>query len=47
MADKLAAIRYEVALANRPGGKPLVEHYERVCIENNGPFGQVAIPEAH
>jgi len=38
---------YEVALANQPAGKPpLIEHYERVCVENNGPFGNVAVLSA-
>ena len=35
---------YEVALAHQSDGKaPLIEHYERVCVENNGPFGNVAV----
>lgn len=35
---------YEVAYANRPAGKPpLIERYERICVENNGPFGNVAV----
>lgn len=35
---------YEVAIANKPGAKePLIERYERICVENNGPFGNVAV----
>jgi len=34
---------YDVALANTSDGHKLHEHYERVCVENNGPFGQVAV----
>jgi hypothetical protein len=34
---------YEVAVANTPNGEVLHERYERICIENNGPFGQVAV----
>lgn len=35
---------YEAARANNPGGKePLDEHYERICVENNGGFGNVAV----
>lgn len=38
---------YEVALANRKNSKePLIERYERPCVENNGPFGNVAILSA-
>jgi hypothetical protein len=38
---------YEVAYANQPAGKPpLVERYERICVENNGPFGNVAVLSA-
>jgi hypothetical protein len=36
---------YEVPLANHPGKGLIADHVERVCIENNGPFGQVAIPK--
>jgi hypothetical protein len=39
---------YEVAVANTPDGSLKHEQYERICIENNGPFGQVAItPPKH
>ena len=34
---------FETALANTPDGKPLIERYERICVENNGPFGNVAV----
>ena len=34
---------YEVAVANTADGHLQHERYERICIENNGPFGQVAI----
>jgi hypothetical protein len=37
---------YEVAVANTPDGHLQHEHYERICIENNGPFGQVAVTPA-
>jgi hypothetical protein len=32
---------YEVPLANHQGTQPVADHYERPCVENNGPFGQV------
>jgi hypothetical protein len=34
---------YEVEAANTADGHLQHEHYERVCIENNGPFGQIAV----
>jgi len=34
---------YEVTAANTTNGALLHEKYERICIENNGPFGQVAV----
>ena len=34
---------YDVALANTRDQRRVHEHYERVCVENNGPFGQVAV----
>lgn len=38
---------YEVASANQaPGKPPLIERYERICVENNGPFGNVAVISA-
>jgi hypothetical protein len=32
---------YEVPLANHKGTALIADHYERPCVENNGPFGQV------
>ena len=32
---------YEVSLANHKGNELIADHYERMCVENNGPFGQV------
>jgi hypothetical protein len=41
-ADKPDGWHYEVAPANRPG--PLLhERMERICVENNGPFGGGAV----
>jgi len=37
---------YEGEVANRPGKPPLDEYYERICVENNGGFGQVATTQA-
>jgi hypothetical protein len=39
---------YEVAYANQPDKSkpPLIENYERICVENNGPFGNVAVLSA-
>jgi hypothetical protein len=34
---------FEGALANTADGKPIVERYERICVENNGGFGNVAV----
>ena len=34
---------FDGQLANRPGKPPLPENTERVCVENNGGFGSVAI----
>jgi hypothetical protein len=34
---------YEVILANNPGKQPIADHYERMCVENNGPFGQLSV----
>lgn len=42
-ADSIDGWHYEVALANRPGQPLLHEHPERVCVENNGPFGGGAV----
>jgi hypothetical protein len=41
--DKINGWHYEAAVANAPGQPLLHEHYERICVENNGPFGQVAV----
>jgi hypothetical protein len=29
--------------ANNPGKPPVGDHFERICVENNGGFGQVAV----
>jgi hypothetical protein len=42
-ADPIHNWHYEVNVANTPDGRLLHEGYERICIENNGPFGQVAV----
>lgn len=34
---------YEADVANRPGKPVLHERWERICVENNGPFGGGAI----
>jgi hypothetical protein len=34
---------YEVSVANRPGQPVLHERPERICVENNGPFGGGAV----
>ncbi len=34
---------YQAREANNPGGPRIADHYERICVENNGGFGQVAI----
>ena len=44
--DGIDGWHYEVAEANTPDGTLKHERYERMCIENNGPFGQVAIAPA-
>jgi hypothetical protein len=44
VADKTNGWHYEVPLANSPGGKePIGDHLERICVENNGGFGQLAV----
>jgi hypothetical protein len=43
VADKTNGWHYEVPLANAPGKEPIADHYERICVENNGGFGQVAV----
>ncbi len=47
VADKTDGWHYEVPLANNPNGPPIGDHYERICVENNGGFGQVAITSRH
>jgi len=41
--DKSNGWHYEVPLANNPGKPPQGDHFERICVENNGGFGQVAV----
>jgi hypothetical protein len=43
VSDPIDGWHHEVALANTPDGQPLIERYERICVENNGPFGNVAV----
>lgn len=44
LQDEPDGWHYEVAYANQPAGKsPLIERYERICVENNGPFGNIAV----
>lgn len=38
VAAKTNGWHYEVPLANNPDGKPVGDHFERVCNENNPPF---------
>lgn len=42
-ADKPDGWHYDVKPANRPGQPLLHEHLERICVENNGPFGGGAV----
>jgi hypothetical protein len=35
---------YEVPLANNPDKAAIGDHFERICVENNGGFGRVAVP---
>ena len=42
-ADKPDGWHYDVAVANRPGQPVLHEKSERLCVENNGPFGGGAV----
>lgn len=37
---------YEVEPANHDGPSAIDEAYERICVENNGPFGNVAVISA-
>jgi hypothetical protein len=41
--DKENGWHYEVPLANNPGKPPIADHFERICVENNFGFGQVAV----
>lgn len=44
--DKPNGWHYEVPLANNAEGKaPIGDHFERICVENNGGFGQLAAPQ--
>jgi hypothetical protein len=42
-ADEPDGWHYEVVAANRPGQPLLHERPERICVENNGPFGGGAV----
>ena len=46
-ADKPNGWHFETMLAEFPAGTtvktPILERPERICVENNGPFGQVAV----
>ncbi|MBC2665453.1 hypothetical protein H7F51_07960 [Novosphingobium flavum] len=42
-ADEPDGWHYEVIAANRPGQPLLNEQPERICVENNGPFGGGAV----
>ena len=42
-ADETDGWHYEASPANRPGQPLLNEYLERVCVENNGPFGGGAV----
>ena len=46
LKDEPDGWHYEAELANLPGKPPLDEYYERICVENNGGFGQVAVAPA-
>jgi hypothetical protein len=43
--DPIHNWHYDVKPANTPDGKLVHEHYERICAENNGGFGSVALEE--
>jgi hypothetical protein len=34
---------YPVSAANNPGKPAVPDHFERICVENNGGFGQIAV----
>ena len=42
-ADHDDGWHYEGVSANAPGKPPFNEHMERICVENNGPFGGGAV----
>jgi hypothetical protein len=42
-ADTTNGWHYEARVANRPGQPLLHEREERICVENNGPFGGGAV----
>ena len=44
--DEIDGWNYIAAAANAPGKPLLHEHYEHICVENNGGFGNVATPTA-
>ena len=48
-ADEVDGWHFDVAPANLPGGERHYEHHERICVENNGPFGggAVGVPLDH
>lgn len=41
--DRADEWHYDVSPANRLDGKVVNEHIERICVENNGPFGGGAV----
>lgn len=43
VADQPNGWHYEVPLAHTSADARIGDHYERICVENNGGFGQVAI----
>ncbi len=48
-ADEIDGWHFDVTPANLPGGQRHYEHHERICVENNGPFGggAVGVPLDH
>ena len=42
-AEDVDGWNFEGAVANVDGGKEIIERYERICVENNGGFGNVAV----
>ena len=42
VADQFDEWHYEAKPANAPGKPPVADHFERVCVENDEGFGQVA-----